>query len=301
VRYLHLLIAVAGEIWAMEPDKMAAAIELLGLQATGIKFDAEEIEARIAPQTLAAVARREGAVQVVPFTGIVAPRASLVGGISSGPGFNLASFGTAFDAAVADDQIKAIVLDVDSPGGNVVGTEEMAARIMAARGAKPIIAQVSGMNASAAYWVTSAADEIVATPTSTIGAIGVRTAYDDIAKKLEAEGVTREIIAAGKYKGEGLLGPLSDDTRAHLQGRVEEYYGMFVDRVAQGRGVASSAVRDGFGEGRAVSSKTALGMGMIDRIGTMAETLNRLGVQQAPPSGAAARARRERALALATI
>ena len=285
MRYLHLLIAVAGEIWAMEPDKMAAAIELLGLQATGIKFDAEEIEARIAPQTLAAVARREGAVQVVPFTGIVAPRASLVGGISSGPGFNLASFGTAFDAAVADDQIKAIVLDVDSPGGNVVGTEEMAARIMAARGAKPIIAQVSGMNASAAYWVTSAADEIVATPTSTIGAIGVRTAYDDIAKKLEAEGVTREIIAAGKYKGEGLLGPLSDDTRAHLQGR----------------GVASSAVRDGFGEGRAVSSKTALGMGMIDRIGTMAETLNRLGVQQAPPSGAAARARRERALALATI
>lgn len=302
MRYAHILLAIAGEVWAMEPDKLATVIEFLAVQASGVKFDAEEIEARISPQTAAAVARREGAIQILPIRGIIANRAPMVSA-STGPGFNLDSFNAAFDQAADNSDVKTIVLDVDCPGGNVMGVDETARRIFDARGRKPIIAQVNALNASAAYWITSAADEIVATPSSQIGAIGVRMVYEDVAKKLEMEGVSPDIIFAGKYKGEGIVGPLGEDTRAHLQAKVDEYYGMFVERVAKGRGVAASAVRDGFGEGRTISAKRALEAGMIDRIATMQETLARFGVQprQSAASGAGARQRRERALALATI
>lgn len=299
MKYPHLLAAFASEYWAMEPGKLLAIVDLLAMQADGVKFTAAEIEARIAPQTMRATARREGAVSVIPLRGVISPRASMVTTSSTGGGATAEEFTRAIDQAAADEGVKAIVIDADSPGGNVLGVDEASASVAAAQAIKPVVVQVTGNLASAGYWIGASAGEIVLSPSSAVGAIGVRTAYDDVTEALAKEGISREIISAGKFKGEGLLGPLSDETRAYMQGRIDDYYGMFVDRVAQGRSVTAAAVRDGFGQGRMLGAQAALREGMADRIGTMAETLARLGVTTEAPQGRrVAHAREQRALAL---
>lgn len=298
MKYPYLLAAFASEFWAMEETKLLAIVDLLAMQAEGTKFTAEEIEARISPQTAAAVARREGAVAVVPLRGVISPRASAVQNSSTGGGATAESFAALIEQMADDDTVKAIIVDADTPGGNVLNVDEASATVAAVRGRKPIIVQVTGNLASAGYWIGASADEIVVSPSSAVGAIGVRMAYDDLTEKLAKDGVAREIIAAGKYKGEGLLGPLSDETRAYMQGRVDEYYGMFVDRVAAGRGVTSAAVRDGFGQGRMLGAQAAVREKMADRVATMKETLARFGAGGPPQSRAFAPARSKRALAL---
>jgi len=297
MKYPYLLAAFASEFWAMEESKLLAIVDLLAMQAEGGKFSASEIEARIAPATASAVARREGAVAVVPLRGIISPRASLMQDSSSGGGTTAEGFAVMIDQMADDDTVKAIIVDADTVGGNVLGVDEAAAAVAAVKGRKPIIVQVTGNLASAGYWIGSPADEIVMSPSSAAGAIGVRMAYDDLTEKLAKDGIAREIIASGKFKGEGLLGPLSEETRAYMQGRTDEYYGMFVDRVASGRGVTAAAVRDGFGQGRMLGAQAAVREGMADRIATMSETLVRFGAG-APTPRRFAPEREKRALAL---
>lgn len=299
MKYPHILAAFASEYWAMEPEKLLAVCDLLAMQAEGGKLSAEEIEAKIAPQTANAVARREGTVAIVPLRGIISPRVSLTPNSSTGGGTTAEGFANSVDRMAADDQVKAIIIDADTPGGNVLGVDEASAAVAAVRGVKPIVVQVQGSLASAGYWIGASADEIVVTSSSQVGAIGVRTAYDDITAALEQEGIAREILAEGKYKGEGLLGPLSDETRAYMQGRLAEYYGLFVERVAAGRNVTTEAVRTGFGQGRMLGAAAAVREGMADRVATMKETLARFGVAPAEPKGRKLAPQRERrALAL---
>lgn len=208
----------------------------------------------------------------------------------------LAAFASEF-WAMEETKLLAIVDLLATPGGNVLGVDEASAAVAAVRGRKPIVVQVSGYLASAGYWIGASADEIVLSPSSAVGAIGVRMAYDDLTAKLAKDGIVREIIAAGKYKGEGLLGPLSDETRAYMQGRADDYYAMFVDRVATGRGVTAANVRDGFGQGRMLGAQAAVREKMADRVATMRETLDRFGAGGPAPRRLAPE-RERRALAL---
>ena len=299
MRYPHILAAFASEYWAMEADKLLAIVDLLAIKAEGGLFTAEEIEARIAPQTAASVARREGTVAIVPLRGIISPRASGMANSSTGGGTTAEGFSNAIDQVAGDDSVKAIIVDADTPGGNVLGVEEASAAVSAVRGVKPIVVQVNGNLASAGYWIGASADEIVMTPSSQVGAIGVRTAYDDLTAALAKDGIEREILSAGKFKGEGLLGPLSDEARSYMQSRIDEYYGMFVDRVAAGRDVTTQSVRNGFGEGRMLGAASAVREGMADRVGSMRDTLARFGVGAPEPQGRKIAPQRERrALAL---
>ncbi|WP_455156010.1 S49 family peptidase [Sphingomonas zeae] len=297
MKYPYLLAAFASEFWAMEETKLLAIVDLLAMQAEGIKFTAQEIEARIAPSTASAVARKEGSVAVVPLRGVISPRASMVENSSTGGGTTAEGFAATIDQMADDDSVKAIIVDADTPGGNVLGVDEASAAVAAVRGRKPIVVQVSGYLASAGYWIGASADEIVLSPSSAVGAIGVRMAYDDLTAKLAKDGIAREIIAAGKYKGEGLLGPLSDETRAYMQGRADDYYAMFVDRVAAGRGVTAANVRDGFGQGRMLGAQAAVREKMADRVATMRDTLARFGAGGPAPRRLAPE-RERRALAL---
>lgn len=299
MKYPHILAAFAAEYWAMEETKLLAIVDMLAMQAEGGKLSAEEIEAKIAPQTAAAVARKEGTVAIVPLRGIISPRASMVPNSSTGGGAVAETFINNIERMASDDGVKAIIVDADTPGGNVLNVDEASAAVAAVKGIKPIVVQVTGNLASAGYWIGASADEIVMAPSSQAGAIGVRTAYDDISAMLEKEGIAREVLAAGKFKGEGILGPLSEEARAYQMSRLEEYYGMFVDRVAAGRGVTSQAVRDGFGQGRMLGAKGAIAEGMADRVATMKETLARFGVGPAEPKGRRLAPEREkRAIAL---
>ncbi|WP_173087357.1 signal peptide peptidase SppA [Devosia sp. 1635] len=285
MKYAHILMAFASELWAIEPEKLAAITSFLAMQADGVKFSAEDIEAKIAPQTARAIARQEGAVAIIPVRGVISSRMNMMGNVSGGGGTSAEGLEQAIRAALADDGIKAIVLDIDSPGGAVLGTDEVAQLIASAKGTKPVIAQVSPRAASAAYWVACSAEEIVVTPSGEVGSIGVYTVHDDVSVALEKLGVKKTLIGAGRYKGEMQpFAPLADEAKAHVLSQVEAYYGMFVDRVASGRGVTSQAVRDGFGQGRMVMARDAVAQRMADRIGTMDETLTRLGVSRSVPA-----------------
>src|SRR5262249_39956041 len=173
--------------------------------------------------------------------------------------------------------------DVDSPGGNVAGATEFAREVLAARAKKTVVAHANYLLASAAYWAMSGATEIVASPSAQVGAIGVLTLHNDISKMLEQMGIKREVLSAGKFKGEGMDGgPLSTEARAHIQDLIDGAYGRFIGDVAKGRGVTPADVRNGFGQGRALAVEAALATGLIDRVATLQDTLARVG---ASPTG----------------
>ena len=296
MKYAHILLAVASEIWAIDPDKLDQIVAFLALQASGEKLSAEEVEARITRQAERDVQRQDGSVAILPLRGVIANRMNMMSEISGGTSSE--SFGKMFDMAIADSGVKAVVVDVESPGGVVTGADELSSRIFAARGKKPIIAHVNGYAASAAYWIASAADEIVLTSSGQVGSIGIIGVHDDVSAALEKMGVKKTIISAGKYKAEGSqFGPLSDEARKHRQQEADSYYDDFVRAVARNRGVSLSAVRDGFGQGRMVRAEAAIAEGMADKIASLDETIARFTGQSAPRRKLAAE-REKRALTL---
>lgn len=301
MKYAHILAALTEERWALREPKLREIVAFLEAQASGMKFSAEEIEARITKSREQEVARQDGAIAIIPIRGVIANRMNMMGEISGGTSSE--GIARAFRAALADSAIKAIVFDVDSPGGQVSGTDELSAMIFNARGTKPIVAHVNATAASAAYWIASAAEEVVATSSGLVGSIGVLGVHDDLSAALEKAGIKKTIIKAGKFKASGNpTQPLDEDTAARMQARVDASYDVFVKTVARNRNVALSAVRNGFGQGDMVDAEPALAEGMIDRIGTLDETLQRFGSSlyaPAPKRRALAADRERRAIELA--
>jgi signal peptide peptidase SppA len=213
-------------------------------------------------------------VAVLPLQGTLVPRADIMTEYSGGT--SLEKFKNFLRAALEDPNVAGIVLDIDSPGGSVYGTEEAAEEVYEARGQKPIVAFANPMAASAAYWIGSQADEIVVTPSGEVGSIGVLALHEDWSRAYDASGVTPTFISAGKFKTEGNeLEPLGEEAKAALQSRVDDYYEAFVRAVARGRGMRASDVRSGFGEGRLVGAEEAVKLGMADREGTIDDAIAR--------------------------
>ncbi len=221
-----------------------------------------------------------GLIGVVPVHGVIFPRKSPMTeywGLTT-----CQAVGEQLDELMAHEAVKAIVLDIDSPGGNVCGVGELSAKIRSMSGGdKPIVAQVWDLAASAAYHIASAADEIIGTPSAEVGSIGVYMIAASYAKWFEEAGIDVRIIRAGKNKVKlNSLEPLDDEAIEHAQERVDELLVEFQDAVAKGRGVSVSTVRNEFGDGRVFGAKQALKLGMIDRVATMNETFARLSSNQ---------------------
>ncbi len=269
----HLIRYALTHDWALVPEKIADLMGMLAFHASGGHHTPEQLAAFTgggAPSP-----SRGGSVAVLPLRGVIAHRGGMVSEASGGA--SVEAFAAQFRAVMADDSVRAVVLDVDSPGGTVAGCQEIVAEMLAARGTKPVVAVANSMMCSAAYWIASAADEIVSTPSGTVGSIGVFSVHQDLSAALDKEGVKTTMISAGKFKTAGNpFEPLSDEERAVIQTRVDTAYAQFVKDVAAGRGVSASDVRSGYGEGRALTAKDAKAAGMIDRIATLDETLARL-------------------------
>lgn len=289
MRYEHIVRYVAGTPWAILPEKLEEIVGVLALRAAGGEFTAEEIAARIgkAPDRPVAPVSR-GAIAVIPIHGTIAHR---MGSMSdSSGGISAERIGLMMRQAHADASVGAIVLDVNSPGGTVAGLPELAGELLASRGRKPVVAVANATMASAAYWVAAAAaDELVAAPSALVGSIGIYAALMDLSKHLEQQGIAVHLLKAGKFKAEGFPGlPITPEAKAHLQAQIDEAYAAFTRDVAKGRGVAVADVRDGYGEGRALTAKAALAAGLVDRIDTLEATIKRLTVGRAAGAGARA-------------
>ena len=306
MRYLRLLSWVAGAAWAIEPAKAEMMLSVLMGRAIGAPaaFDQDD---EVLWSAREAAARRkdepQAGIAVVPVTGVISPRVHDVEGLSTGGGMSAEGFAAVMRQLAADPNIKGIVLDVDSPGGNVAGVPEAVGAIRDVKAAgKPITAVAHHWAASAAYWLASAADELVVTPSGEVGSIGVYVYHEDISKRLGMLGVTPTLIKAGANKAEGHPAfPLGEEAAAHVQARVDDYYGMFVKDVAKGRGVPLSTVRDSFGGGRMVGAQEAVRLGMADRVDSLADTIKRMQrtTAKAGRTASASVAMRRRRLAVA--
>lgn len=270
--YGHVSNLLFNAPWAIMPEKLEAMVEVLSLRLQGVRFTSEEIEARVGTP-MQRESRRAGAVQILPLYGVLSQRANIITQASGGT--SLEQFGAALTEAVRDDEISGIVIDVDSPGGSVHGTPELAQQVYELRGRKPIVAVANSLMASAAYWIAASADEIAITPSGLVGSIGIVAEHVDVSKLEEKMGVKTTLITAGKFKGEGSpYEPLADEARAHVQDLMDDFYSMFMSAIARGRGVPVEMVRDGFGEGRIVGAGAAVKMGMADRVATFGQVVS---------------------------
>jgi len=294
--YRRIARAIYSKPWAILPEKLMAIMDFIAWKMRGEAI-APEFEAAIAEQARILEARREAAAQatarsggmvaVLPIYGVIAHRANMITETSGGT--SIEKFTSQFRQVVNDPQVKAIVLDVDSPGGGVDGVDELSSEIFNARTQKRIVALANAWALSAGYYIASAADELIVTPTGEVGSIGVWTAHEDWSKALEAEGVKVTLVSAGKYKTEGNpYEPLGEEAQSAIQNRVNDFYGMFVRAVARNRDVPVAEVRGGFGEGRVVGAKEAVRLGMADRVATLDQTLERFGVSRSMPKAAVA-------------
>lgn len=241
--------------------------------------------------------RAAGAVAVLPLTGVLTPRGSMLSMLFGGGFGGLQDFRETFREAVASPDVGAIVLDVDSPGGLIDLVPETAAEVREARGSKPIVAVANTMAASGAYWIAAQADEIVVTPSGEAGSIGVYMVHEDWSAFNEQAGIQPTYISAGRYKTEGNPDePLSEESHTAWQQEVDDIYGQFVDDVAAGRGVSASAVRSDYGEGRSLLAGRALEAGMVDRIDTLETVVGEL-LDSSGGTGRAAAARLGRVVA----
>jgi signal peptide peptidase SppA len=288
------LLRALGEPLLIEPRLGRALVQVFQRKLAGETFDGAALHAELGIETAAQRTRTaapEAAIAVIPIYGIIAEHPQSLGASTD-------EIGAQLEAALASRSISAILFDVDSPGGTVTGVPELAAKIAAARGTKPMLALSRSLCASAAYWLASAADEIMVTPSGEVGSIGVYTAHEDWSKNLEAEGVVITPVSAGKYKLEGApWAPLSEEAHAVLQARVDEVYGWFVKAVAAHRGDTQTNVRNGYGEGRVLGAEQSVKAKLADRIGNFEDAIARLSTRVKRAGGPSA-AHRSRELAL---
>ncbi|MGC9185845.1 MAG: S49 family peptidase [Thiomonas sp.] len=198
-----------------------------------------------APQAAAAqtpAPMQSGRIAVIPIHGSLLKRAMPVQAASGLLAYE--DIGAMLDAAIADPGIDAVLLDVDSPGGEVGGCFELAARIRQAAAVKPVWAVANDSAFSAGYALACAASRVLVTQTGGVGSVGVIALHVDQSGADAQDGLRYTPIFAGAHKNDySPHAPLSDPARAALQAEIDRLYGLFVDHVAAMRGISADAVR----------------------------------------------------------
>lgn len=205
------------------------------------------------------VVMRDG-VAVIPVRGPIMRYANLFTQVSGAT--SLETLATDFGQAVANPAVKAIVLEVDSPGGMAAGISQFAAQVRAASKVKPIVAYVSDMGASAAYWIASAAPTVVISDTARVGSIGcvmqaMRSGEDGTIKVISSQSPLKQAR------------PDSESGQRLYQQMVDQQAQVFVEAVATYRGVTPERVMSDFGQGFVLVGAAAVAAGMADRLGTL--------------------------------
>ena len=269
--------------WALMPERLSAVTAVIA-RWSGDTRASDEVMHSVAADRNARDARRQasvsnsgGGIAVLPLYGIVTQRGNMVDDVS-GPGTaSTQQFSNMLLAALQDETVSQILIDIDSPGGSVYGVAELADEIGNARSHKPIVAIANSLAASAAYWIGCSASEFYVTPGGEVGSIGVWQAHQDYSKAMDDAGVKTTLISAGKFKVEGNpYAPLDEEAQGFMQSRVDDYYAAFTKAVAKGRGVPISQVRDGMGQGRVLGADAALASSMVDGIATFDDVVKKM-------------------------
>ncbi|HNS45506.1 MAG TPA: S49 family peptidase [Alphaproteobacteria bacterium] len=264
---------IAGEPWAITETALHTILEIAARENESPQAVAAKLGRNL--QNTYSVMERDG-VAVIPVTGPLFRYANLFTMISGASSYELIA--RDFTTALESPQIKGIILDIDSPGGEVNGVSELSNMVFAARGKKPVVAYASGDAASGAYWIASAADEIVVSETSALGSIGVVGMYQGKSGK-SAEAV--EIVSS--QSPHKRLDPTTDDGRSRLQTRIDSMADVFIETIARNRNVSAENVQNHYGGGDVMIGAKAVSAGLADRVGSLEGLIAELSSPQKSP------------------
>ena len=253
-RFAHIASKLFNAPLALTPDKaemlVAALSQRLGLADVSVggrrivpmAFDQEdEGDARAVRRDDPGYAVVSG-VAVIPIRGTLVQRLGSVRPVCGMTGYD--GIRLAFMRALADTAVAGISFDIDSPGGEVAGCFDLVDTIFAARGRKPVHANLNECAFSAAYALATAADRITVPRTGGTGSVGVICMHTDMSKAMERAGVSVRLITFGDRKGDGSsYAPLSDPALARFQADVDAMGAIFVETVARNRNMSAAAVR----------------------------------------------------------
>jgi len=243
----HLAQRMFNTPLALHPRKaevvMAALTDRFGLtriQSMSDWADEDESFSRQARDTGYDVV--EG-IAIIPIQGTLVQKLGTLRPYSGMTGYD--GIRACFLRALYDSEVKAICLDIDSPGGEVAGCFDLVDEIFAARGSKPVWAILSESAYSAAYALASAADRIIVPRTGGVGSVGVIVMHVDWSQKIKDDGLQVTIITYGDRKAESNpYEPLSETARKAIQSDIDEMGRLFVSTVSRNRGIAEKTVRD---------------------------------------------------------
>ncbi len=271
--WLDLILDVAARV-EVTPDRMAA----VGRTPDWRRTHAVAARRGEPVSWSEEVTLRDG-VAILPVMGPIFRHASLFTDLSQAT--TVDSIAADFHAALRDPQVRSILLNFDSPGGEASGIGEMAGLIHRARGVKPIAAYVGSLGCSAAYYLAAAAERLIAHPSAILGSIGVLTTWEDDRAVREAEGIVEHTFVSSGAPHKH-VDPATDSGRLAIQKILDDQEAVFVSDVARFRGVGVETVYSDFGGGGVLAGDEAVAVRMADRLGTFEETLTELARTPAP-------------------
>lgn len=291
---LNVLSLLTATRWAMRRENLEQLLAIaerapqMALPADGVRAEGDEglavdldaIRQRRALFTAPATEHpqsprlgvRDG-VAIVPLVGPLCRYASFFQEVCGMTSYQLAAMD--FRIALDDPSIRAILLHLDTPGGEVNGCAELAQLVYASRGVKPIVAMVSDGAASAGYWIAAAADTIVVTPAAYVGSIGVYFEIVDATGWEESIGVRRFRIVSSQSPNK-VPDPANDAGRQVLQREADQFADAFLQAVAQFRGTTAEALITAGDGGAVFIGRHAVTQGLADRVATTEEVLAEL-------------------------
>jgi len=257
-------------IWAMEPRAFAAHAEAIRHVDLRLHMQQPVPEARSAIEKTPATRGGQG-VAIVKVAGTMMKSQSSFGGTST------VQIRRDIRQATADPDIGGILLAIDSPGGTVAGTDDLAADVRAARRSKPVWAHIDDLGASAAYWVASQADQIYAnSSTAMVGSIGTLMVVYDESEAFGKMGVRAFKFATGPLKGAGAMGtPITDEQAAYFQAMIDGSQQAFDAAVRRGRGLTDKQLAD-VRTGGVFLAEEAVRRKLIDGIRPLSKTLDEM-------------------------
>ena len=256
-----------GTAWGILPDKLESKHEQFLKLSCDSEVLTKSITFQAVPTTLKTILKD---IAVIDIKGSIVNDQSFINYLMNDA--ILPDIKQQLQQAVSSKKIKSIILNIDSPGGVVDGTYELADYIASIE--KPVIAYASGCVCSSAYLLASAANEIYITPSTDAGSIGVLLIHKDFSEYEKQEGIKTTVLTAGKYKGLGNpYEPLNTTAKETFQERLDYIYSMFVDTVAKYRNKDVKEVLN-MADGKVFIGKQAVDAGLVDGIATMNDVLN---------------------------
>lgn len=292
----RLLSQVCDQPMLLEPGKLSAILTVLTEANQGSWDYVPEPQAMSgglggSPTPGGYILNDQARAAIIPVVGTLVHR---TGGLDALSGLvSYSSLHARLDAASREPKADRIILDIDSPGGEVAGVFELAEKVRKVSARKPVVAMVNDAALSAAYLLASAASEIVVSRTGSVGSIGVVVAHVDRSERDRMQGIKVSYIHAGTRKADGNPHePLPDHVREQIQSRCDEIRGMFTDAVARFRGLRADQVERT--EAATYLAHEGVEAGLADRIGTMRELVGVKAADSTAPKPAPAPRRKRR-------